>query len=258
MGILFFILVFWGSARLRGDLSHCDRGPSCRSSIIYCPVFPSGRFPPRFLRHACSRWWVCGWCATAARPFATVPFSSKSDSVRNPQSYCCLAAGTLVARVSYLDRDLSKAGSGAGGVAGVLFEPALVFVVLIRTTLNSATTSPAVCTRSSSPGMSVASIAIIQRFTGWGLSAELSLQHRVTSLYPYPNAVGLYLAPIIPIIAYHALSVRRSLSGTGASHVRHTFIWGGAVSMMVLAIWFAQTEAAIVALLAVGVLGMIF
>ncbi len=49
-------------------------------------------------------------------------------------------------------------------------------------------------------GVFIASIAVYQRFTGWHIPDPWLSEMRVTSIFPYPNAVGLYLAPMMPLI----------------------------------------------------------
>ncbi|MCX6799747.1 MAG: O-antigen ligase family protein, partial [Candidatus Falkowbacteria bacterium] len=80
------------------------------------------------------------------------------------------------------------------------FEPILLFIVLINIYgkknykiegLVNALAVSAIC---------VGGFAIIQKYTNIGWSAEWIAQNRVTSIYSYPNAIGLYLGPIILIL----------------------------------------------------------
>lgn len=89
----------------------------------------------------------------------------------------------------------------------------------------------------------VAAIAVYQRFTGWHIPAPWLEELRVTSVYPYPNAVGLYLAPIIPLAVvrfFDSLAPRTRLVPAIFSLC--------AVALSLAAIFFAKTEAALVAL----------
>ncbi|MEK7619074.1 MAG: O-antigen ligase family protein, partial [Patescibacteria group bacterium] len=257
MGILFFILVFLGFGAIAWRSLPTAIAVLLAVLPLYTVRLSIGPLPTTLLE-ACVLALVGVWLVrdgrTALRDCSVLV---KERHRPKPAALLFWSGATIFLLASLISIVISPKPVQALGVWRAYFlEPALVFVVLVRTISTVPQLTRCVHALLIS-GMAVASIAIIQWFTGWGLSGALLLQHRVTSLYPYPNAVWLYLAPIIPIIAYHGLAVRRSLSGSG-HHVRHTFIWGGAVSMMLLAIWFAQTEAAIVALLVVGVLGMIF
>ena len=101
---------------------------------------------------------------------------------------------------------------------------------------------------------------------------EWILERRITSIYPYPNAVGLYLAPIlvlaITLLAWQlsVMKLRRKChsaldaesSVLGKSHQYRTFVFVGIVSsvsiVLLAAIVFAKTEAALVALAVSGAL----
>ncbi len=57
-------------------------------------------------------------------------------------------------------------------------------------------------------GAIIALIALGQVFTGFPIPPPWDVELRATSLYPYPNAVGLFLAPIIPLLVAYAVYVR--------------------------------------------------
>lgn len=88
-------------------------------------------------------------------------------------------------------------------------------------------------------GCSIAMVAIIQKFTGFGIPLPWDVERRATSIYPYPNAVGLYLAPIVPLALY---CFRKHRPAAIAS-----------ASLLIAAIFFARTDGAIVALAAVAI-----
>lgn len=105
-------------------------------------------------------------------------------------------------------------------------------------------------------GLWVALYAIFQKFTGFGIPMPWLEELRVTSLYPYPNAVGLYLAPLVvmalPFARYLFLQNTRkeTIKGAGALII---------AMLMLVAIVYAQTEAALVALVVVvGGYGLVF
>ncbi len=78
---------------------------------------------------------------------------------------------------------------------------------------------------------------IFQWITGMGIPVPWDFEHRITSIFPYPNAVGLFLGPIVVI---------------GASYLfkKFSWFWLGAAGLSFIGIILAQSEAAIVAVLA--------
>lgn len=84
-------------------------------------------------------------------------------------------------------------------------------------------------------GLFVATVAILQRVTGLGIPVPWDVEGRVTSVFPYPNAVGLLLGPVIVIAV--------------ASWKRSRLFQAAAVLCSV-AIVLSQSEAAVVAVLA--------
>lgn len=103
--------------------------------------------------------------------------------------------------------------------------------------------------------------AIFQKFTGYGIPGPWILERRVTSVFPYPNAIGLYLAPLIPL--FISQTIHNIIpSTTSQSHVilseakrsrriPHAFstIFFSATTLLsLIAIYLAKTEAALGAL----------
>lgn len=84
-------------------------------------------------------------------------------------------------------------------------------------------------------GLFVATVAILQRVTGLGIPVPWDVEGRVTSVFPYPNAVGLLLGPVIVIAV--------------ASWKRSRLFQAAAV-LCSIAIVLSQSEAAVVAVLA--------
>ena len=82
-------------------------------------------------------------------------------------------------------------------------------------------------------------IAIFQWLTGMGLPIPWDIERRVTSVFDYPNALGLFLGPIV-IIA--VMSLRR-VKGT-------RLFWLLVTILSSIAIILAQSEAAIVSIVA--------
>lgn len=85
----------------------------------------------------------------------------------------------------------------------------------------------------------VAAGAIIQRFTGWGVPPPFNAagEFRSTSFYGFPNAVGLFLGPLVPLFVYRFKS-------PGAR------LFLSAAILSVTTIFLAQSEGALIGLTA--------
>lgn len=105
--------------------------------------------------------------------------------------------------------------------------------------------------------------AILVALFGWGqrffnlpIPAPWDRELRITSVFPYPNAVGLYLAPLIP---WWVWKLKTELEPQNRKKVFASFYWLATIILSLVAIYFAKTEAALVALAAVGlVYGLIY
>ena len=96
--------------------------------------------------------------------------------------------------------------------------------------------------------ISIAVLAIVQKFTGMFYSPTLEvgeLSGKVTSFFTTPNAIGLYLAPIVPLMVYGLKDINKK------KYYITMLILSG------LAIFWSYSEGAWVALL-VGVLVAVF
>ncbi len=85
-------------------------------------------------------------------------------------------------------------------------------------------------------------VAIVQFLTGAGIPIPWDIERRVTSVFAYPNALGLFLGPIV-IISF--LSKRRSKRFT-----HQWWLWVSVATLSTIAIALAQSEAALVAIVA--------
>lgn len=92
--------------------------------------------------------------------------------------------------------------------------------------------------------LAVAIVALYQWVTGDGIPPPWNLERRATSIFPFPNAVGLFLAPLVILflgLFREAISKRRFQSAAW---------WGTVVILSVLAIIAAESEGALVAIVA--------
>lgn len=90
-------------------------------------------------------------------------------------------------------------------------------------------------------GFVLAVLGIFQYSTRLGIPAPWDIEGRITSVFDYPNALGLFLAPILSALLVFGISTWK----TRERHERF-FIVGTSVAVL-LAIVLAKTEAALVA-----------
>ncbi len=90
--------------------------------------------------------------------------------------------------------------------------------------------------------------AIVQKYTGWGIPHPWNLERRVTSVFPYPNALALYLAPLIPLFLSQVSkkNVRVSVFPLKARLAQGGYVLCSLFSL--LAIFFAQSTGALIGL----------
>lgn len=134
---------------------------------------------------------------------------------------------------------VSPSPIAAIGLWRAYFVEPLLFFFIAADLLRSHTVARGIIASAVLSAISIAWIAIAQRITGYGIPVEWVSEARVTSLYPYPNAVGLYVAPLVPFAIALFLSARSRMLRAA---------YGVATPVLLVAIFFAQTEAALGAL----------
>ena len=92
----------------------------------------------------------------------------------------------------------------------------------------------------------VSIFAITQYFTGYGIPSPWDFERRVTSFFEYPNAVGLYLAPIISIAVMRVFSKVENLKTRDEINLK--LYWSLVTILGLIAIVLAKTEASLVAI----------
>lgn len=124
-----------------------------------------------------------------------------------------------------------------GILKAYLLEP-MVFFLILYTTLKNFDDAETALMFLGLGALPVALFAIYQHLTGQALPPPWDSERRATSFFPYPNAVGLYLGPII-ILGLGALwrSLKEKL------YLR-TWFWLLTITASIAAIIFSQTEAA--------------
>jgi O-antigen ligase len=101
----------------------------------------------------------------------------------------------------------------------------------------------------STSGLAIAIVAIAQVLFHVGIPDAWATENRATSLFPYPNAVGLLLAPMVSALVIF----RGRRSKAGGVHQSPEFLLPTAYSLvcitiLLIAIGLAKTEAALVAI----------
>ncbi|MFH0854366.1 MAG: hypothetical protein V1891_02650, partial [bacterium] len=110
------------------------------------------------------------------------------------------------------------------------------------------------------PALYISIFAIYQNFTGFLVPAEYwqAGYHRVTSFFSYPNAIGLFLAPIAIILLGAAISpfckggLRGIFLRENRKQLLKTLFFASTALLATLAIIFAKSEGAIIALIVGG------
>lgn len=95
--------------------------------------------------------------------------------------------------------------------------------------------------------LAVGGLAILQRFTGWGVPPPFNgipippateAEFRSTAFYGFPNAIGLFLAPLLPIFLGCLYADRK--------RPRRAAFWAAVAAVSGLALILAQSEGAII------------
>ena len=97
--------------------------------------------------------------------------------------------------------------------------------------------------------------AIYQRFTGFGIPPPWDTELRVTSIFPYPNALALFLAPLVPLFIAQLLTKFRhsERSEESRANARQLFVigyWLLVTIATIVAIVFAKSTGAMVGIAA--------
>ncbi len=129
--------------------------------------------------------------------------------------------------------------AAAGIWKAYFLEPILFFIVLMDLLKNKIMARQVIAMLSIT-ALLLSLYAIYQRFTGFGIPQPWDKELRVTSIFPYPNALGLFLAPLVPLFLTMLLR--------SAQRVRA--YWGIVVCASVIAIVFAHSTGALVGLVA--------
>jgi len=108
----------------------------------------------------------------------------------------------------------------------------------------------------------ISGLAVLQKFTGWFVPYTFwgkDNTFRVTSFYGYPNAIGLYLAPIIPLIFFQikyflnthlfVIPAQAGIQANKKQSILLTFFYLLIVICVPLSIIWSQSTGALIALI---------
>ena len=112
-------------------------------------------------------------------------------------------------------------------------EPILLFLI-VHQTMRDPMDRARLVKALGAGGLFVAVFGLVQAATGAGIPIPWDVEGRITSVFPYPNAVGLYLGPIVVL---GVIELAR----------KYDLFWLVTVVASLLAIFFAESEAAYVA-----------
>ncbi|MFA5000022.1 MAG: O-antigen ligase family protein [Patescibacteria group bacterium] len=162
------------------------------------------------------------------------------------QAYPFSLEMTLVLIAALIAVGISGWSAGAFGIwKAYFFEPLLLFILLFNVFKSRADWQKILwALLVSAAGVSL--FALLQKLTGSFLPAPWATNEplRVTSFFPYPNAVGLYLAPLAALFGGWLFYEQGENSRGKKIVILLTIITSG------LAIYFARSEGALIGLLA--------
>lgn len=124
-----------------------------------------------------------------------------------------------------------------GILKAFIIEP-IIFFFVIRSTLKWYDDAEVACLFLGLGALTVAGFAIFQQQTGLSIPAPWDVEGRTTSFFPYPNAVGLYLGPII------VLGINLIGRYSEKKLYPRAWFWTLVSSLSIAAVIFSQTEAA--------------
>jgi len=151
--------------------------------------------------------------------------------------------------VSFIAAGVSGFDNSAFGIwKAYFFEPILFFLVIINLAFRQKDKELKLNFLFAPLTISaflVSTLAIFQKISGLYLPAAWSDSFRVTSFFEYPNAIGLYLGPIVLILAgrlfYQAIDFKK----LSLSQILNTIFIFLTIILSILSIYFARSEGAL-------------
>lgn len=138
--------------------------------------------------------------------------------------------------------------AAAGEWKAFYVEPILIFVVLVSIIQKSEHRNQIFFALILS-GLATSLLAIYQNYTGFMVPEAFWKSHRVTAWYGFPNGVGLFLAPLVPLALYLIYNATASLK----RGLKRTLIQASCILFLIAsipAIIFAKSTGALVGIAA--------
>lgn len=189
-----------------------------------------------------------GMILLAAAAWAIELWRTKRKPILNRELLLVLGLVALTATVAVFVSSDIKA---ALGIWKAYFVEPLLFFIVAKQTFTKRDV-PEMIGAVSVGALFVALYGLGQRFLGIPIVAPWQSELRITSIFPYPNAVGLYLAPLIPLFIWRGLKVWNDEKILDAKKAAQLVYWLFVSAVSSAAIYFAKTWGAMVALVAVG------
>ena len=190
--------------------------------------------------------------------------------------YAALGVFLVGATISvFMAVDIQKA---AGLWKAFYIEPVLLFFVFLTRFENRHHWHQAIVALAFST-IVVSALAIFQKFTGWMIINpfwQAEETRRVTSIFGFPNGLGLYLAPLMPLfVGEWVRLIKKGLRGAHdklpMSRLLGTFliktstmdsfmlaVYTAAVITSVLAVWWARSTGALIAMAGVALVTLVY
>ncbi len=179
------------------------------------------------------------------------------ENKKNRLSYPFGIETCLVLVVSFVAVAVAGFSNDALGVwKAYFFEPVLVFVLILNLFQTKKDWIKIVGALAFSSFI-ISAWAVIQKFTGWGIVNEFWAQEssrRVTSLFPYPNALALYLGPLI-LILYGFLADKIKKLKEQKLLIAFVLI---TIILSILSLYYAKSEGGLIAvILGLAIFGLL-
>jgi len=157
--------------------------------------------------------------------------------------------------ISFIAVAVAKFSDGAFGIwKAYFFEPALLFILILNIFGRKEEADKnlrKIILAFSVSALVVSILAIYQQITGAWIFNDfwaMASQRRVTSFFGYPNAVGLYLAPLILVMfgwLFNSFKIIKNQQPTTKQYSKSFFI-SLIIILSFLAIYFAKSKGALV------------
>lgn len=184
----------------------------------------------------------------------------KTKIKQNPSLTIAILIFLIAATISIFTSSDTK--SALGEWKAFYIEPVLIFLVLISFVKTQKQTHALIFALVLG-GLVTSLLAIYQKFTGWYVPWEYwqnGNSYRVTGWYGFPNGVGLFLAPIIPL-AFYLIKQPRTTSVQGYENTVNflqKIISITSIPLGILAIFFAKSTGGLIGVIASIGLLMVF